>query len=44
MGLATVPGSSFGLAGYIRFSFVVSFEQWNEGMVRFKKGLEALKD
>lgn len=44
MGLASVPGSAFELPGYIRFSFVVSFDQWNEGMQRFEKGLSNLKD
>jgi aspartate aminotransferase len=44
VGLATVPGSAFGLPGYIRFSFVVPFEQWNEGVKRFETGLLSLKD
>lgn len=38
-GLASVPGSAFGLSGYIRFSFVVSFENWNEGAKRLEAGL-----
>lgn len=42
-GLATVPGSAFGLSGYIRFSFVVSFEYWNEGIRRFAEGLKELR-
>lgn len=43
-GLACVPGSAFGLPGYIRFSFVVTFEQWKDGISRFEKGLINLKD
>jgi len=43
-GLASVPGSAFGLNGHLRFSFVVSFEQWNDGMARFEKALKALKE
>jgi aspartate aminotransferase len=43
-GLASVPGSAFGSPGYIRFSFVVTFEQWNDGISRFEKALKALKD
>jgi aspartate aminotransferase len=43
-GVATVPGSSFGAPGYIRFSFVVPSEIWNEGVKRFREGLMELKD
>ena len=43
-GLACVPGSAFSSPGYIRFSFVISFEQWNDGMARFEKALKALKE
>jgi aspartate aminotransferase len=43
MGVATVPGSAFGLPGYIRFSFVTPFEQWSEGVKRFETGLLSLK-
>ena len=44
LGVASVPGSAFGMPGYVRFSFVVSFDQWNEGIRRFEKGLMELKD
>ena len=44
VGLATVPGSSFGLPGYLRFSFVVPFDIWSEGMKRFETGLLSLKE
>ena len=41
-GIASVPGSAFGLPGHIRLSFVVSFDTWSEGVKRLEKGLSEL--
>lgn len=43
--VAIVPGSIFGNAGegYIRLSFAASAEQLKEGIVRIKRGVDALK-
>jgi aspartate aminotransferase len=35
--ISAVPGSSFGMDGYLRFSFVESREKVNEGIRRFKE-------
>jgi aspartate/methionine/tyrosine aminotransferase len=42
--VAVVPGSIFGQAGegYVRLSFAASIEQLQEGIARFKRGVEAL--
>lgn len=42
-GVASVPGGAFGMPGYIRLSFVVSQETWNEGVRRLEIGLKQLK-
>jgi len=38
-GVATMPGSSFGMEGYIRLSFAVSKEDIIEGVKKLKEGL-----
>jgi aspartate aminotransferase len=38
-GLACVPGSAFGAAGYLRLSFACSMEQLEEASVRLKRAL-----
>lgn len=40
--VATVPGSAFGMEGYIRFSFATSEENIKEGMKRIKEAVEKL--
>ncbi len=40
--ISAVPGSSFGMDGFLRFSFVASLEQVKEGVSRFKKFVETL--
>ena len=40
-GVASVPGSAFAMPGHIRFSFVVSFDDWNEGMKESRKDCQS---
>jgi len=40
--IAVVPGSAFGMENYVRFSYANSMENLQEGLQRFKKGLESL--
>lgn len=42
-GVASVPGGAFGMPGYLRLSFVVSTETWNEGIRRLEAGLKSLR-
>jgi aspartate aminotransferase len=37
-----VPGSAFGMENYVRFSYANSMKNLQEGLQRFKKGLESL--
>jgi len=37
--ISTVPGSAFGVEGYIRISFACSMEQIDEGVHRLDKAL-----
>jgi aspartate aminotransferase len=40
--IAVVPGSAFGMAGYLRLSYATSMESIKEGLKRFKKAAEEL--
>ncbi|MCD6440606.1 MAG: pyridoxal phosphate-dependent aminotransferase [Candidatus Marinimicrobia bacterium] len=40
--IAIVPGSAFGMENYVRFSYANSIKNLQEGLQRFKKGLESL--
>ncbi|HCL00697.1 MAG TPA: aspartate aminotransferase [Candidatus Marinimicrobia bacterium] len=40
--IAIVPGSAFGMENYVRFSYANSMKNLQEGLQRFKKGLESL--
>lgn len=40
--IAVVPGSAFGMENYVRFSYANSMKNLQEGLQRFKKGLESL--
>ncbi|MDO9548389.1 MAG: aminotransferase class I/II-fold pyridoxal phosphate-dependent enzyme, partial [Candidatus Marinimicrobia bacterium] len=40
--IAVVTGSAFGMENYVRFSYANSLENLQEGLLRFKKGLESL--
>ena len=40
--IAVVPGSAFGMPGYLRFSYATSMENIVEGLERFKKAVEKL--
>ena len=41
-GVATVPGSAFGLPGYFRLSYAYSFTDLKEGLMRIAKAVSAL--
>jgi aspartate aminotransferase len=41
-GVAVVPGAGFGADEHVRLSFAVSDERLREGILRFRRGLEAL--
>ncbi len=41
--LATVPGSAFGMEGFMRISFAASLETLDAALVRLQDGLSALK-
>ncbi len=41
VGLAVVPGSAFGMEGYIRISFATSLEELEEALTRFGKALKS---
>jgi len=40
--IAAVPGSAFGMAGYLRLSYATSMEKIAEGLKRFKEAVEEL--
>ncbi|GAB6076682.1 pyridoxal phosphate-dependent aminotransferase [Desulfurobacterium crinifex] len=40
--IAVVPGSAFGMAGYLRLSYATSMESIVEGLKRFKEAVEEL--
>jgi len=40
--IAVVPGSAFGMAGYLRLSYATSMENIVEGLKRFKEAVEEL--
>jgi len=40
--IAVVPGSGFGLEGFIRISYATSMSNIEKGMDRLEKGLKAL--
>ncbi|RUM42944.1 MAG: aspartate aminotransferase [Desulfurobacterium sp.] len=40
--IAVVPGSAFGMAGYLRLSYATSMENIAEGLKRFKEAVEEL--
>ena len=40
--IAVVTGTAFGMENYVRFSYANSLENLQEGLHRFKKGLESL--
>ena len=40
--IALVPGSAFGMNGYVRFSYATSMDNIKEGLKRFEKGLKSL--
>lgn len=43
-GVATMPGSSFGMEGYIRLSFAISVEDIIAGIKKLKEGLNCFLD
>jgi len=42
-GVAVVPGSAFGLEGYLRISYAVAIDQIKEGLEKIKKALDKLR-
>ena len=42
--IALVPGSAFGIEGFVRFSYANSMENIKKGVKRFEKGLKNLLD